>query len=186
LGAVVVLNRLGPAAQKAVPALVQAMNAEQKLEVRREIFFALASIGAGSEEAVPALIQALSHENVKVRNGASYALGKIGPAARSALPALRKNLKDPKPGDEYITLISAWAIAQIDYENAATVSAMLPTFIKALEHPEMLIRVEAANTIGLFGPRAKAAVPALRKARDDKDRLVRDAATKALKAVEGK
>jgi HEAT repeat protein len=181
--AIVVLKRLGPAAKDSVPALVQAMNAEPKLEVRREIFFALAAIGPGSEEAVPLLIPNLTHENVKVRNGASYALGKIGPKAKSALPTLRKNMSSRD--DPFLPLISAWALAQIDYENAETVELTLPLFIKALEHQEVLVRVEAANSLALFGPRAKEAVPALKKAADDRDRHVREAAAAALKKIEG-
>jgi HEAT repeat protein len=182
LGAIFALKRIGPAAKAAVPDLVKAMSNEPQLDVRREVFFALASIG-GSEEAIPELIKALSHENVKVRNGASYALGKIGPAAKSALPTLKRNMTSKD--DEYLAMISAWAAAQIDYENPETVRLTMPFFVKGLEHREMLIRLEAANTLALFGTHAKDAVPALKKAMNDKDPNVREAVGKALKKIEG-
>ncbi len=185
LEAVIVLKRLGPDAKNAVPDLVRAMSKEKELNVRREIFFALAAIGPGSEEAIPELIKALSHENVKVRNGASYALGKIGPAAKSALPTLKRNMTSPSPDDEYLPMISAWAAAQIDYENPETVRLTMPVFIKALKHREMLVRLEAANTLGLFGARAKEAVPALKEAAADKDPFVQKAVAAALKKIEG-
>jgi len=182
LGAVFVLRRLGPMAKEAVPDLVRAMNKEQQLDVRREIFFALAAIGPASEEAIPELIKSLSHENVKVRNGATYALGKIGPAAKSALPTLKRNMQSTD--DEYLPLVSAWAAAQIDYENPETVRQTMPVFIKGLEHRELLVRLEAANTLALFGARAKEAVPALKKALMDRDARVREAVAAALKKIE--
>jgi HEAT repeat protein len=183
LGAIMALRRLGPAAKAAVPDLVKAMSNESQIDVRREIFFALASIGGGSEEAIPELIKALSHENVKVRNGASYALGKIGPAAKSALPTLKRNMSSKD--DEYLPLVSAWAVAQIDYENPATVRLTMDVFVKGLSHREMLIRLEAANTLALFGAHAKDAVPALQRVLNDRDPNVREAAARALKKIEG-
>jgi HEAT repeat protein len=182
LGAVLALKRLGPAAKDAVPELVQAMSKEPQVDTRREIFFALAAIGP-SEEAVPELIKSLSHENVKVRNGATYALGKIGPPAKSALPTLKRNMMSTD--DEYLPMVSAWAAAQIDYENPETVRQTMPVFIKGLSHREMLVRLEAAKTLALFGPRAKEAVPALKQAQQDKDPYVREAVTAALKKIEG-
>jgi HEAT repeat protein len=183
LGAVFVLKRLGPAAKGAVPDLVRAMSKETELDVRREIFFALAAIGPGSEEAIPELIKALSHTNPKVRNGASYALGKIGPAAKSALPTLKLNMGSKD--DEYLPMVSAWAAAQIDYENPETVRLTMPFFIAGLKHREMLVRLEAANTLGLFGAQAKDAVPALKEAAGDKDPFVQKAVAAALKKIEG-
>ena len=127
------------------------------------------------------MIKALSHENPAVRNGASYALGKFGPKARAALPTLRENMKG---GNVFSPLVSAWAIAQIDYENPATVQELLPVFTKGLEHEELLVRLESANTLGLFGAKAKSAVPALVKALQDREGYVRDAAAAALKKIQ--
>ncbi len=183
LGAVLVLKRLGPAAKEAVPNLVKAMSRETELDVRREIFFALAAIGPGSEEAIPELIKALSHQNLKVRNGASYALGKIGPAAKSALPTLKRNMGNTD--DEYLPMVSAWASAQIDFENPETVRLTMPFFLAGLKHREMLVRLEAANALALFGPRAKGAVSALKAAAADKDPFVQKAVAAALKKIEG-
>ena len=57
--------------------------------------------------------------------------------------------------------------------------------IKALDHPEPLVRIGAAKTLGRLGPVAKEALPSLKKLLDDKDENARKAAAEAIKAVGG-
>jgi HEAT repeat protein len=55
--------------------------------------------------------------------------------------------------------------------------------IGALSDSEPKFRAGAANALGVLGPAAKAAVPALKKALKDEDEKVRQSAAVALKAI---
>lgn len=62
--------------------------------------------------------------------------------------------------------------------------ADVPALLKALSNPEARLRADAADDLGLIGPAAKAAVPALNAALKDKEPLVRISAAVALVRVD--
>ena len=55
----------------------------------------------------------------------------------------------------------------------------------ALTKDEHFVRIEVANALGNFGPRAKAALPALKKAANDPVPAVQEAVSKAIESIEG-
>jgi HEAT repeat protein len=179
--AAAIIARIGPPAKAAVPALVDALS-DPNPETRSELLFALAAIGPDAEAAVPAATRALEDPDMNVRYGACFALGKIGKAAIPAKAALHKNLGGD---DEFLSMASAWALACIHPECSETAPKSVPILIKALEEPDPLTRIHAAESLQGLGPLAKDAVPALKKALKDDDEHVRQAAAKALKAVSG-
>ena len=166
--AVDALNLIGPKAEEAVPALIDALKLHARKQrgasfiVSSDAGSALASIG---EPAVPALIETLKDEHVLVRFEAASALGTmyrrrmlgetrtrvIGPAAKQAVAALIDALKDdssvPK---EYLGLVP--------------------------QH--------AAKALGQIGPDATDAVPALIEATKDENEFVRQQAAEALKKID--
>jgi HEAT repeat protein len=87
------LERYGPAARAAVPALTRAVNIGDS-EIRVHVMRALQGIGPDARSAIPALGTALSNPDVRVRRTAAEVLGRFGPLARSAEPALRQALFD--------------------------------------------------------------------------------------------
>jgi HEAT repeat protein len=87
------LERYGPAAKAAVPALTRAVNVGDA-EIRISIMRALQGIGPDAQSAVPVISRALSHSDSRVRRTAAEVLGRFGPAAKSAEPALRQALSD--------------------------------------------------------------------------------------------
>jgi HEAT repeat protein len=88
------LKKLGPEAEKAIPALVATLN-DRDIGVSGFAGQALRAIGG---KAVPSLIEALQSDNYEVRWSAVEILGDIGAEANSAVPALRKI----KESDDYI------------------------------------------------------------------------------------
>ncbi len=178
--AIMLLRRLGPKAKDAVPALVSLVKSNRDSALRHEIIDALEAIGAASDQAVPTLIELLGDEDVEVQRGATFALGKIGPAAKTALPMIRANAvkKELRP-------VSLWAIVRIAPDDEKAADQAVPVAIAALKRDEAVIRFEAAETLRLIGPRARAAIPALEAASEDPDLHVRKAVAEALKKIKG-
>lgn len=89
------LRFMGPAAESAGPALVEALGSQDE-QVRRYAAAALGAIGSPvAELAMPALIRALQDAGLLVGSEAAVALGKMGPRAQDAVPALERALESP-------------------------------------------------------------------------------------------
>lgn len=164
--AVMALEKLGPEAQEAIPALVQVLGDETP-DVRRRAVRALGDIGP---EAIPALTLALRDEDPRIRKYAIWELGKIGP---EAVPALTELLRD---GDPEIRRHAVWALGDIGREG-------VPALIRALEDENPEVRWAAAWTLGEVGPKAAEAVPALIQTLRDEGPEVRRASAWALGAI---
>jgi HEAT repeat protein len=180
--AVGVLGRIGPDAAEAVPKLLELLDGADA-QLRNEILFTLGSIGPAAKAGVPAAIAGLQDEDEEVRFSAVYALGKIGPEAAEALASLERALgsEDPK-----FCTACAWALVRVDPENEENAQKALPLLIEALDSSTPFVRVEAAGTLGLLGPKAKDALPKLKQmAEGDKSDTVREAAAEAVKLIEG-
>lgn len=96
---VVALGDIGPAAAKAVPHLIKAMDRHIKKYRMGSVFSlclisTLGDIGPDAEEAVPILIECLKNTKHSVREQAAESLGNIGPCAEEAVPYLMEALKD--------------------------------------------------------------------------------------------
>lgn len=124
---------------------------------RREAITALGKRGPGAVGAVPAIAGALDDPEPDIQEAAAGVLGRMGPGAKEAVPKLVVAMEDEDPKVRYAAI---WAIAQIGVED--------PRFIPDLglravdEMPA--VRRHAATLLGLFGTKAKAAVPALMEA----------------------
>jgi HEAT repeat protein len=104
------LERYGPAAKAAVPALTRADNVGDT-ENRIGVLRALQGIGRDAQSAVPAISRALSHSDYRVRRTAAEVLGRFGPLAKSAEPALRQALSD---SEAEVRLAASDALLSID------------------------------------------------------------------------
>jgi HEAT repeat protein len=90
------LERYGPAAKAAVPALARAA-VTGDAEIRRAAIRALVGIGTDAEPAIPNIGAALENPDVRVRRAAADALSRFGPLAKPAEKPLREALNDPDP-----------------------------------------------------------------------------------------
>lgn len=164
--AVMALEKLGPEAREAIPALIRTLEDETP-DVRWRTVRALGDIGP---EAVPALALALGDKDLRIRRYAIWELGKIGP---DAVPILTGLLWDENPE---IRRHAVWALGDIGREG-------VPSLIYALKDEDPDVRWAAAWTLGEIGPKAEEAVPALIQALRDDDPDVRRTSAWALGAI---
>jgi HEAT repeat protein len=160
--AAMILGLMGPEAQVAVPALVEALRDDDP-RVRRVIIAALVEIGPAARAAVPALVITLQDRCELVRRRAAQELAEIGPAARPAVPALVEALGDP---DAMVRRWSAYALGEIGGKAASAA----PALIESLREPSMAMRAVVACALVKIGP---AALPHLLPALEDQEPHVR-------------
>jgi len=118
-GATSALEKMGPAAEAAIPALIEALENEKiTTSERGDAAFALGGIG---KAAVPSLIETLKRGDKIARAWAAYALNRIGPDAKSAVSALVGAL-----GDEWWSARenAAIALGRIGPDAKSAVSAL--------------------------------------------------------------
>jgi hypothetical protein len=140
------------------------------------------------EVVVPALSDVLQQDRPRTdpyrlyRSLAMSSLERYGPEAKTAVPVLLDCLyRKAKPPDwdaQNERLNAARVLCQIEPEN-------IDRFIRMLEHPDPEIRGYAVSTLSSrFGPKAKAAVPALLKMYGGKDPNAKRAAAQTLLRID--
>jgi HEAT repeat protein len=184
------LGDIGPSAKDAVPLLTAGIK-ESEYATEWYAAEALGNMGGAAADAVPALLKLLEpgHHPTEV---VIIALGKIGPPAKGAVSALEKFLASPNGRESLLAAEALWRI-----EKRADTVPVLVTSLKLKEipfgvnsryysmiRPAIEIRRHAAQVLGELGPKAKAAIPALREALKDERLTVREAAAEALKKVD--
>jgi len=88
------LQKMGPAAQDAIPELINALVGQDE-NIQLDAVTALAEMGPAAKTALPTLIEIIKgHGNQSVRMVAVGAIIQIGPEAKTALPALKEMEKD--------------------------------------------------------------------------------------------
>jgi HEAT repeat protein len=178
LGAVEVLETLGPAAAPAVPALIRATN-DRNLFVRWASSRTLGKIGPAAHEAATLpLAHRLFDDDLDVRLAAATALQHYGPAATPAVPEVIAALKASDAEMRMAAMRTLEAIGVGAKDAVPAVSA-------ELSDPDVRVRKAAAEVLGRFGPLAGAAEPALRRALNDSSPEVRRAASEALLNIVG-
>jgi HEAT repeat protein len=171
------LEMLEDAAAPAVPALVGALS-DRDVFVRWSAARTLGRINAeAGAAAVPALARSLADPDLDVRLTAAATLEAYGSAARGAVPALTASVAK---GDPDVRRAAMYALQAVGAEAGR---AATPNLMAALRHDDPRVRRTAAETLGSFGTEAKNAVPALRRALQDEDADVRQAASDALLSI---
>jgi HEAT repeat protein len=154
--ALLVLADIGADAEAAVPAL-QKLLSDKEIEVRMQTAIALAEIGPAAAPATAALTKALATDKLEaVRFGAAFALGRIG--AKSAVTELKKSAQSK---NEFLSMISLWALAKIQPEDKQAVSKAITVLTTALRHKEARIRRAAARGLVELDAPAELVAPAL-------------------------
>ena len=140
------LDRLGPAAASAVPALAEAGTSDSDVEVRRAAIQALCSAGLDNEDvAIPALIQSAGDAETSIREQTAKSLARFGSKAKGATLVLAGLLKDPS---SEVRRQAAEALEQIGPDARAAI----PALTKALEDPDAGVRKEVKEALESIGP----------------------------------
>jgi Leucine-rich repeat (LRR) protein len=150
------LALLGPAAERAVPALIETLQKgapgsgwNWNSSLRSQCAAALGAIGPGAKDAVPALIVALQDQDPSLRRQSSTALGDIGPGAGEAMPALvEAALKDDDPD---VQQYAAVALGKLGPGARRAIPAVVGTLQAEPEHPA------AGLALLMIGPMASEA-----------------------------
>ncbi len=113
ISACMALEKMGPAARPAIPALRRALR-DEEITVRILAASTLGGLGPDAATAVPDLIVAVKDKNEYVRVFAVTALGKIGTHARDGAEVLRNALNDP---NALVRSQAEWALQQINVQD---------------------------------------------------------------------
>jgi HEAT repeat protein len=145
------LGQLGAKAAPAVPALIERMN-DPALQL--PIVDTLGKIGSAAAAAVPRLTELATTGGAEWRVAAIVALGGIGREAASALPVIYDGARDPSFD---VRAAAVPALVKVESDEAK----LLEVLVKAVSDETGRVRRPAAQAIGTFGDRARAAVPGL-------------------------
>lgn len=127
------------------------------------------------------LIALLQDPDRLVCTSAAVFLSRQGAAAEEARSALAK-LRESQ--DDRVRAVAAEALRSID-EAIAELDRDVAERLAELRSSDHLAREEAANALGMLGPAARGAVPALREATHDPESAVRNATANALGKLRG-
>lgn len=160
---------LGPNADAAIPELARVANAANGANAPRVAVDALVGIGPA---ALPAVMSVVTNTNSMARFYAITSLRAFGSNATPAIPILIDSLRE----DDLIATAAAQTLGALQLEQEITV----PALMKMVESPRPLLRLFAIDAIVAFGEQAR---PALLKALEDEDQIVRINATNALEML---
>ncbi|HET6410352.1 MAG TPA: HEAT repeat domain-containing protein, partial [Chthoniobacteraceae bacterium] len=174
------LQRLGPKAKDALPALIKAIADEDK-QVWSNSVAAIAAIGPDAKEAIPVLLEDLASKEGQGRGRrnfdrsqrmfrSAHALSRIGPAA---IPPLIQGLSSD---DATLRAGSAKALGGM----GTVANESIPALIANLNHGDNDVQREVVEALAIMGADAKASlIPAL----SDKESRTRQSAVLALAAM---
>jgi HEAT repeat protein len=126
-----ILGGMGPAAQQAIPALIDLLKYTEVTEWCNDY-----------------------KSYLKMRGAPFQALARLGPLAAQAVPALREYLKETDPGIRILAAEALWNITSSTTDVEDPLAALL-------RDRSGFVRCRAADAVGQIGPNAKRLVPAL-------------------------
>lgn len=160
---------------------------------RRQAALALGLIGKPASRAVPVIVGLLDETGDAAEPTVVWAaksLAQFGPIASDAAPALVKLLNnDKRPYHDRVIALEPLAV--IGVAHPIVVPALIQTVEQTKPGPNLSaddansLRALTADTIGLIGPAAAPAAPALVRALLDKNEQVRQMSAQALGALGG-
>ena len=191
------LGGMGPAAEPAIPDLIQALQSDEEVvasaasdalvsigspsleplqmalghanfRLRRRAAQVLARFGAKAKRAAPALVELLTDPQFEVHTAADQTLVQLGD---DAIPALSAGLRDPQPGNRQVLLTT---LARCGPKG-------VPVILNVLKKDDSnFVRANAAEALGQERTPGPEVVQGLIQALSDLEEGVRAAAANAL------
>jgi HEAT repeat protein len=149
------LERMCPHNEAARKLLLR-MLGDRREETSQEAYRILAGLELPADEALGVWTKALSHSDSEVRSKAVGALTRLGARAKPATSAMCERFA--KETDSYCKGSILALLVAIDPNDPE----LVPFLIKCLDDPESWVRNQASDCLADLGPRAKAALPALK------------------------
>jgi HEAT repeat protein len=125
-----------------------------------------------------ALAPALKDAHEVVRGGVAITLGQYARKVPADFQELNDLLADPSPH------VRALVCAFMPHHAGWRVG--IAALVRTLADPDPRVRLAAAQRLGRIGLDAEEALPDLRRAAEDKENSVRDAASEAIRTIEAK
>jgi hypothetical protein len=164
---------LGPVAQSAIPALIEAFK-QGNVGHHISPYDPFSTIGGAS---IPPLVSACTNEDKWVRFFAVRALQRFPNHAPAVVPQLLRSLKDPDSRVRYGAIGSFMHVRGLP-------DVTVPALAEMLTDADADVRELAAEALGLYGSEAKAVTPALLAALADNDAIVRGFAACAVAKID--
>jgi HEAT repeat protein len=176
-GAAVTLGYIGPDAKTAIPALLSTLKDGEK-NVRAASASALSGIGVKEKKILLALHDALNEPDALDRVEIAESLARLDPDSDVAISTVTNVLlKDEDPGNR------SWAALSLGNIKSSKIAVAIPCLITALNDKSASVRTFAAQSLGKYGPDAKAAIPSLTRALQDSDNDVRSYAAQSIRQI---
>jgi HEAT repeat protein len=101
-----------------------------------------------------------------------------GSSTETEIPKLIESFKDESDGN----MVAANAM----YKLVEIGEPAVPKLVEALESQDVRLKLMSLNTLGLIGPKASSAIPAVKKALTHPNKDVQNRARDAIAKIEGK
>jgi HEAT repeat protein len=174
IAAALALAEIGPAANAAVPALLDQALHDPVFYAGTTAAGALRTIDlVAARQVMTAYLPALQSDDVQTRRTACAMLESLGPAAKPAVPTLGNMLNDT---DERVRMHAVGALGEI----GIPATLVIPALAKALHDPAHAVRHRALSQFAFSIPSTEAVIPHLKQLLEDKDRGIATLAQSAL------
>ncbi len=175
---------MGSAAKSMAPDLINLLDRDRDVLVRRGAAEALGAVGGETKSTIAALARAMNDNDLEVISVASISLSKLG---KQAVPSLREGLADK---DNQVRRHAAEALAKIGPDAKDAVSDLLKAYeaegTKTKQRGNNSVKASYVEALGAIGPDAKEAIPVFEAYLAEKkgqDRELRRVMTEAMRKI---
>ena len=172
------LATMGKAAQPAFARLAEMVNAGNP-EAREAAASTLGGLELEADVIRLPLARALRDDKPEVRRAATKAIQRLGPAGAIFIPDII-SLAEKKENQRTVERTLR------RFESSGPDVRSLPELIKQLNHDQVAVRLLAIKFLGLAGPSAREAIPALERLREDPSPEVKKQAAAATESIKKK
>jgi len=173
-GAVRALGLIGPAAQPAVPLMLDNLKTEEQ-QLRPQIIASLGLIHQYPDRVIPVLIDSLQSDDPKLRANAAFAIAFFSKDIGAAAPILFKLLND---SDGRVRNNAASLLKEMDLRKE-----YIPQLISNASNPDATVRCLIAQALGKQMAHTNLVFPVLLKLTKDPDHYVRESAGVTLNGM---